>query len=323
MIRRNILAVCSFASVVLLLAFVQMYVSPPMLLAERFWKGAGWIEILAAAMYASIVTHKMKSPLSAPVWRIRIWIGFTIIFFLQLIVGLLGVDKFLMTGRLHLPIPAVILTGSLYRMEVSFMPILLASTILLSGPAWCSQLCYFGAIDAWAAKGRSKPKAIGHKWRYKILGLAAIVGVTMLLRLFAVDVRVAILLAALFALGGMVVIWLISRSRGTMAHCISYCPIGTIVSLAKCASPFRMKINNSCTLCMKCTPSCKYDALSTADIRARKPGLTCTLCGDCIGHCHAGSIEYRFMGLSPAVSRGIYLCTTVSLHAVFMALARI
>jgi heterodisulfide reductase subunit A-like polyferredoxin len=74
---------------------------------------------------------------------------------------------------------------------------------------------------------------------------------------------------------------------------------------------------------MVCTTSCKYDALNRADIKARKPGTTCTLCGDCLSACHAGSIKYRFLKLSPEASRKLYLLITITLHAATMALARI
>jgi polyferredoxin len=65
-----------------------------------------------------------------------------------------------MTGELHLPIPALILAGPVYRGEGLFMPVLYTVTILLVGPAWCSWLCYIGAWDDFAArrrKGGSRP----------------------------------------------------------------------------------------------------------------------------------------------------------------------
>ena len=43
------------------------------------------------------------------------WLIFSIIFFTQLILGVAGVDKLLMTGKLHLPVPALIAAGPLYR----------------------------------------------------------------------------------------------------------------------------------------------------------------------------------------------------------------
>jgi heterodisulfide reductase subunit A-like polyferredoxin len=74
---------------------------------------------------------------------------------------------------------------------------------------------------------------------------------------------------------------------------------------------------------MVCSTRCKYDALNRENIAARKPGQTCTLCGDCISACHAGSIRYRFPGLSARQARNLYLGITISLHAATMALARI
>lgn len=63
---------------------------------------------------------------------------------------------FYMGGKLHLPIPAMILSGPLYRAELSFMNILFISTIVLSGPAWCSYLCYFGASDNYSVAAKSR-----------------------------------------------------------------------------------------------------------------------------------------------------------------------
>ena len=94
-------------------------------------------------------------------------------FFGQLALGIFADPIFLMTGKLHLPIPAVILAGPLYRFEGLFMPILFISTLLLSGPAWCSQLCYFGAFDAWSARGKLERKRFPYhkQMRYSILFL--------------------------------------------------------------------------------------------------------------------------------------------------------
>lgn len=109
-----------------------------------------------------------------------------------------------------------------------------------------------------------------------------------------------------------------------MVHCTAYCPIGTIVNLGRFINPLRLTIQkDSCTECMACTAICKYDALNRKDISARKPGLTCTLCGDCISSCHAGSLQYRFPGLSSGHARQLFLLISISLHAATMALARI
>lgn len=113
-------------------------------------------------------------------------------------------------------------------------------------------------------------------------------------------------------------------NRGRMVHCTIFCPVGTVVNLARYANPIRIRIDrNSCTNCMLCYSSCKYDALNRKDIEARKPGITCTLCGDCLSSCHTGSIAYGFPGLSPDSARNLYLLITITLHAATMALARI
>ena len=74
---------------------------------------------------------------------------------------------------------------------------------------------------------------------------------------------------------------------------------------------------------MRCTSHCKYDALKREDILSRKPALTCTLCGDCVTSCHAGSIQYKLFSLKLAMSRNIYLGITITLHAMTMVLAKI
>ena len=134
---------------------------------------------------------------------------------------------------------------------------------------------------------------------------------------------VVTLLAIGFGVIGLGIILLVSRKEGRMVHCTAYCPIGTIVNLTRFVNPFRLTIDqNSCTECMVCTTTCKYDALNRSDIEARKPGLTCTLCGDCLSSCHAGSLKYRFPGLTSRNARMLYLFITISLHAATMALAR-
>ena len=51
-----------------------------------------------------------------------------------------------MTGKLHLPVPALIVAGPVYRGSVGFMLILFLCTILLVGPAWCSHLALHAAF---------------------------------------------------------------------------------------------------------------------------------------------------------------------------------
>jgi len=313
-----------FLITVFLLSFVQWKVENPMLLLERFVPGGGWIEILAIGFYGALVVFHMQDPGKVQQWRKYSWFAFSVVFFSQLLLGLMVSDHFLMTGKLHLPVPMMILAGPIYRGHISVMTILFLSTVILSGPAWCSHLCYFGAIDNLAAAGKTVRSPIRNKWALKSTVTLLVIFSALILRLIHVPVLAAPLVAGGFGLLGLGLILVISRKEGRMVHCSAYCPIGTVVNLSRFVNPFRMSIdNNSCTDCMGCTRFCKYDALNKADIKARKPGLTCTLCGDCVSSCHAGSIKYHFLKLSPTASRKLYLVITITLHAVTLAMARI
>jgi len=313
-----------FLFVLFLLIPVQLMVDNPMLLLERFLPGGGWVELVLIALYGAIVAYHMQDPSQVQTWRRYTWLAFSVLFFSQLILGLLGHERFLMTGKLHLPVPMMILAGPVYRGHFSVMSILFASTLVLSGPAWCSHLCYFGAIDSISARGKTRRTPIRNKWALKSTVLLLVIAGAIVLRWMKIPVITTTLLAAGFGVVGLGVILLVSGKEGRMVHCTAYCPIGTIVNLTHFINPLRLSIEKeSCTECMACTSKCKYDALNRTDILARKPGMTCTLCGDCLSSCHAGSIHYRFPGLSSQRARSLYLLITISLHAATMALARI
>lgn len=313
------------AAVIVVLATIQLQVNKPLLLLERFVAGGGWIQISALGAYSWFLAYRMSSPGEQAKWRVKSWTIFSIVFFSQLGLGMLVDSRFLMSGDLHLPVPMMILAGPVYRMQISFMPILFLSTVVLSGPAWCSQLCYFGALDAQASKGRrkgiKKDKSALKKIRFTVLVL--VITAAVLLRIFKVPVLYTTILAALFGIAGLFIITGLSRKSGRMIHCISYCPIGTLIAYLKFLNPFRFKIASSCTSCYRCIPECKYGALDKDTISKQKPGINCTLCGDCISVCKPGSLHYKFPGLDPVGSKFLYLGITISLHAIFMAMARI
>ena len=317
-----VLPVGTFIFVFSVLSILQLKLQPSMLLSERFIKNSGWIQIILIASYASIVAYNMHDIKKSAQWRKTTWLVFSVVFFLQLVFGLLGAEKFLMTGKLHFPIPMMILGGTLYRMQVSFMPILFISTIILTGPSWCSHLCYFGVFD-YLSSTRNKPKPIKKILRYKFLFLLMIVIAAITLRFFNVPVKWAACAALLFGIVGILVIVFITGKKGQMIHCVVYCPVGTIVNFLKYINPFRIRINRSCNLCMRCTSYCRYNALKRDNLEKGKPGLTCTYCGDCLVYCNKQSIEYRLFRFSPVVSRNLYLFITISVHAIFLALARI
>ncbi|MBT4970590.1 MAG: 4Fe-4S binding protein [Bacteroidetes bacterium] len=267
----------------------------------------------------------MKDPEKTAVWRRRSWTLFSIVFFTQLILGTSGFDKFLMNPeKLHFPIPALIVGGPIYRGHISFMPILFLSTIILSGPAWCSQLCYFGAIDnIVAAKGKPNRKSIPYRNVLKHTFLFFVVIVAILFRLFNVELNLISAAAALFGIAGFMIILIVSTDLNKMYHCTVYCPVGTLIRYAKYINPFRMYIDSNCTECMACTKTCYYDALSIKNIQNRIPDVTCTLCGDCITSCHTSSIKYKFLNLKPETARNLWLIITITIHSVFLGLARL
>jgi len=323
MYKQYKLPVIVFILTFILLAFVQLKVEKPMLLAERFLKGSGWVEILLISCYGAFIVNKMKDPMNVPKWRKISWTTFSLVFFTQLIIGLSGFDKFLMTGKLHLPIPIMILAGPIYRGQLSVMTILFLSTVILTGPAWCSQLCYFGAFDNLSSGGKTSKEILRNKGAIKSTVLILVIAMAIILRWLNISMLISTLIAIAFGVGGILIMIFFSMKRKKMVHCVMYCPIGTLVNIFKHVNPFRMYIDQSCTLCMNCTKFCKYDALNPSDIKNSKPSITCTLCGDCLAGCHHNSIKYKFLKMKPEQARNLYLVLTISLHAACLALARI
>jgi polyferredoxin len=203
------------------------------------------------------------------------------------------------------------------------MTILFLSTVILTGPAWCSHLCYFGAFDNLASGGKTSREILKHKGAIKATILILVIAMAIILRWLNVSMLLATIIAVAFGLTGISIMILISVKRKKMVHCVMYCPVGTVVNVFKHVNPFRMYIDKSCTLCMHCTKFCKYDALNPVNIRNSKPSITCTLCGDCLAGCHHNSIKYKFLNMKPEKARNLYLILTISLHAACIALARI
>jgi len=324
-IKQNklLLPVLVFLITALMLVIVQIKVDTPIILLERFFKGGGWFEIPLISFYGAVVIFHMQDQYKVPKWRRLSWVIFSIVFFSQLFIGIAGIEECLMTGKLHLPIPSMIMVGPVYRGEISFMTILFLSTIILSGPAWCSHLCYFGAFDGAAASLESREKPLKNKMGFKHAFILILVVIIIILRILRIAPLYATIGGLLFGTIGLVLILFFSSRKGKMIHCIYYCPIGTIVNYLKFINPFRLRINTNCTFCSHCSDVCKYDALSMGDIRRKKPGLTCTLCGDCLQVCETNSIYYKLFNLKPETARNIYLVLTICLHTIFLALARI
>lgn len=304
---------------------VQMTVTRPMLLAERFWPGAGWIEIALLTLYSLWLFHGTFSAGSAANFRRRYWLFFSAVFFSQLLIGLTFNPLFLMSGELHLPVPAMILAGPLYRGAGFFMLILLLAAILAAGPGWCSHLCYIGAWDFAAATAKRKPAPVNRRvtLALRYFMLVSVAATALIFNLGNVPGEVAFGVSLAFGLLGVVIMAVFSRKDGYMAHCTRYCPVGGFVSLFSRLYPLRVKIDRStCDRCMACASRCRYDALNGEDVKAGQAGSNCTLCGDCLSSCAKKSIRLKsFFGEEerwPA-----YQAVVIGLHAVFIGLARL
>ena len=307
-----------------LLVLVQLKMDPAGMLAERFLHTAGWLEAFWLAVYAGWLSDRLQNPRQIRKLRPRVWLVFSIIFFTQLILGVAGLEKLLMTGKLHLPVPALIMAGPIFRGGGFFMAILFTASVLLVGPAWCSWLCYIGAWDDRFSRAVRVPARLP-KWRnlMRVIILVLIVAVAFGLGRLGVGGMTAAWLAAGFGLFGvgLMVFW--SRRNGNMAHCTAYCPMGWVATRLGKVSPWRLKISPNCTDCGACTPACRYDALYPEDVLRRVPGEACTLCGDCLSNCPTGSIEYRLPGLSTHRARTGFLDMVTPMHAARIGVARL
>ena len=327
-VRLGMKTVASISSALLAssLLFISRVQGPEgILLLDRFLPGVGgWIQILIIGIYAGTIAHLLLTRPDTSKIRLGIWNLFSIVFFSQFIAGIFISKTFLMSGTLHIPVPALIMADPIYRTTSWFMPILFLSTMLLAGPSWCSYLCYFGSWDGRAAAAGKPPLPRSKKLKsMRITVFAMVIALAVLMRLFHVPVKIAGWAAIGFGLLGIVIMATVSRKRGQMVHCTSYCPVGILSNLIGKISPFRIRIDNNCLYCMKCTTACRYDALNEKDMKAGKAGFTCTLCGDCISSCSRNSIHYHFFGLSPQKARTLFLVIISALHAAFLGIARI
>lgn len=310
----------------LLLSIIQYKTAQkelPLLLFERFFAHGGWLQVILIVMYASVVMYFMQDIKHSAQWRRYTWFLFSMVFYSQLVLGVFADSMFLMSGTLHIPVPLMILSGPIFRGEVTFMVVLFLTTIILSGPAWCSHFCYFGAIDNFFASKKKSNKHVEHLFALKHAFLVTVIAITLLLRLVDISILWAVACAISFGVAGLSIAVFISSKRGRMLNCVVFCPIGTIVNYIKFVNPFRFKIASSCTMCMKCVSYCQYDALTKEALQNKQPLKTCTLCGDCLPSCSHQSLHYSLFGLKPDTARIIYLCITISFHAICLAVARI
>ncbi|MBQ4077275.1 MAG: 4Fe-4S binding protein [Mailhella sp.] len=317
-----------FMAVFLSLFYVRKFVPLEMLLLERFFPGLGMAEIFLAAWYGSFAAGLLADRRKSRKVRTRLWLFFACLFFVQFALGLLGVSQMLLTGRLHVPIPAFILYGSVFRGSLNAMPFIVLISTLLLGSAWCSMLCYFGPFDALAAKGRTLrplPRLLQGAlcWgRPAVFALG--VCAAFILKHIGMSTGTAVSLACAYAFLSLLAMAALSRRYGGMMHCAAFCPMGLIVSWLGRLSPWRLRVDSSsCDACGACESVCRWRAI-TPESRSRGKALPrCTLCRDCIGVCRKNALSLRCAGLAPEVSERIFVGMLASLHAIFLACAMV
>ena len=173
--RKKIVLPASVSLLVfIVLGTMKVMTDKSMLIADRFFPGAGWVQISVLAIFGAFLAYKMEDPAQSAKWRLRSWLIFSIFFFSQFALGILADSRFLMSGKLHLPVPFMIVAGPVYRGQLTIMPVLLLSSILLSGPAWCSHYCYFGAWDGLAARRRMQDSRLKKREREAVPYLSLI-----------------------------------------------------------------------------------------------------------------------------------------------------
>lgn len=314
----------SFLLVTALLGLTTVQ-APQLLLADRLLPGSGMLQALGLGFWAVLVAGSLSDRRGAPAARLRIWRVFSIVFFAQLVLGLTVSGLFLMTGKLHIPVPGLILLAPLYRGDGFFMLLLFGLSFLLVGPAWCSQLCYFGVWDADAARRQRPvaPPAWLKRLPFVVLGLA----VAVVSGLKAAQAPDWIAGGAGLALGLSLIpmAWFFSRKWGVAAYCLGCCPLGLVVRLASRLSLWRIRRTPACTDCGACSRSCRQGALSPGSLRNGEAGPSCNLCRDCLAVCPRRGLGLRVPGLSgdPGLPEKIFLVLITVLHSLFLGMARV
>jgi len=327
---------------------------PQLFVLERFFSQWGALQLALAALWAALVAGWLSGKRS-PKIRMRLWRLFSLVFFTQLVLGLLLESRFLLSGQLHLPVPGLIAAAPVYRGGGWFMLGLFGFSTLLAGAAWCSHLCYFGAWDASAAKlraggphglarfdaepGAAPPPADGAvkeavhtvprrapAWlphlRLGMLGLT--LAVPLLLRLAGAPAEAALACGLLLGLLALPASLLISRKAGYAAYCRGLCPLGLLAKWLGRLAPWRVQRTGPCRRCLACVRICRQDAMG--DPRsACAPNADCNLCRDCVSVCPQQALSITFYGLPGTHSWAgpTFVAILAALHAAFLAMARI
>ena len=232
MIRKIVLPVSVFLFVGFMLTMIQLKVEMPMLLLERFFKGGGWIEIVAVSFFGAFVVHKMQNVRESGRWRKIIWTIYSV-WFCPTFLGIFASDIFLLSGNFICRFKRIDCLP-IFRWQKSIMTLLFLSTIVLTGPAWCSQLCYFGAIDNAFSKGKPVRGPLKNKMVYKHGVLLLVILGAILARVFNLSMTWAAVAGISFGLAGFVVMILFRSgltTYGSLFCILSYWYAGELFAV--------------------------------------------------------------------------------------------
>lgn len=318
----------SFMLSLLALYALQRYAKQDILLLERFFpRWGGGVQTFLMAWYAAIVAGGLSNRKTSAQTRKRVWLFFSLIFFGQFALGALGVPHMLLSETPHIPHPAFIVFAPIYRGTITMMPFLALFATLLAGGAWCSMLCYFGALDSAAGGGKQVkplPPSLRPFFRYGraiVLLLGAAVALT--LRFSGAPAMTAASLGIVFMVGCGLVMAFLSRKYAGMAHCSSVCPMGLLVNAVSKLSPWRVRVDAAtCDNCGACERVCSYRAMSKESRMNGSPSSRCVHCRDCIGKCPKQAVSLKSRILPDAISEQTFIVFVVIVHVVFLASAR-
>ena len=286
------------------------------------------MQIFLVSWYGAFFAGKLVDPKQSRRTRKVIWIVFGCFFFAQFFLGLLGFDKMLLTGKLHVPVPAFILYGPIFRGSFSMMPVIvLVSTVLVS-TAWCSMLCYFGPFEALSSNRKPvQPLPAFLQWALKYGRLTVLISgvlITIGLRQIGIELATAVAVSIAYATVSLIIMAFVSRKYGGMLHCTTACPMGLLVNLLGKLSPWRLRVEPGlCDNCGACEKICLYRAITPESRKTGKALLRCSLCRDCVSVCRNKALYVGFPGLSPEISWKVFTGLLMVVHTVFLAVAMV